>query len=291
MQIMAGALLPLCGALTSCRDQAPQVTEAAAAVMIGAGDIAQCASAGAQLTANIIDTIPGAVFTLGDNAYEDGSTADYQNCYEPTWGRFKSRTLPAPGNHDYVQPNAAPYFAYFGTVAGEPGKGWYGYDLGSWRIIVLNSEVAMNAGSEQETWLRGELARSSEGCVLAYWHKPRFTSGLHENEPAVHPLWEALYQAGADVVLSGHDHDYERFGPQTPAGQIDPSRGIREFVVGTGGAELRTFSNVQPNSEIRIESRYGVLKLTLRPESYRWDFIVAEAPFAYIADSGTAPCH
>jgi len=266
------------------------------AVLVGAGDIASCDDlAGAQATAKIIDNIPGTVFAAGDLAYPDGSDEQFAKCYGPTWGRFKDRTRPAPGNHEYHSDGASGYVHYFGAAAGDPKKGYYSYDLAAWHIIVLNSECAdvggCGAGSVQERWLRQDLKDHPSKCALAYWHKPLFSSGAkHGNDPEIKPLWDALYAANVEVVLNGHDHDYERFAPQDPSGRLDPQRGIREFVVGTGGKNShRTFATTQPNSEVHQADTFGVLKLTLHPTSYDWQFI-PEAGKTF-KDAGSGTCH
>jgi hypothetical protein len=211
------------------------------AVLVGAGDIASCDDlAGAQATAKLLDNIPGTVFAVGDLAYPDGSDEQFANCYGPTWGHFKDRTRPTPGNHEYHSEGASGYSRYFGAAAGDPKKGYYSYDVGEWHIIVLNSECAevggCNVGSAQEQGLRQDLKAHPSRCKLAYWHKPLFSSGAaHGDDPEVKPLWDALYAGKTAVVINGHDHDYERFAPQDPSGKLDPQRGIREFVVGTGG--------------------------------------------------------
>jgi len=258
-------------------------------VLVGSGDIAHCSSKGDEATAELLDSIPGTVFTTGDNVYPDGTIDQFMNCYEPTWGRHKDRTYPSVGNHEYHTPDAAGYFEYFGSAAGEPGKGYYSYDLGAWHIIVLNSNIPVDAGSPQEQWLRTDLAAHPAACTLAYWHNPRFSSGtVHGSSPAMQPLWQALYDFGADVVLAGHEHNYERFAPQDPQGLADPTRGIREFVIGSGGRSHYTFGAPIPNSEVRNGDTYGVLKLTLHPASYSWEFI-PEAGQTF-TDSGNAPC-
>ena len=256
-------------------------------VFVGAGDIASCGYNEDEATAKLLDNIPGTVFTLGDNAYHDGTLAEFNNCYESTWGRHKSRTMPVPGNHEYHVPGAAGYFDYFGAAAGDRSKGYYSYDLGAWHMIALNSEIDQSAGSAQEQWLRTDLASHPTACTLAYWHKPRFSSGNHGNNPDSQALWQALYESHADVILNGHDHSYERFAQQNPNGQPDPE-GIREFVVGTGGNGLRPFPTIQPNSEVRNDSTYGVLQLTLHATSYDWQFVpIAGQTFT---DAGTANC-
>jgi acid phosphatase type 7 len=259
----------------------------ASGVLVGAGDIADC---DAQPTATLLDNIPGTVFTAGDNAYPNGSASDYANCYDPSWGRHKARTHPSPGNHDYNTSTATGYYNYFGALAGPPGVGYYSYDLGAWHIVSLNSNISMSAGSAQETWLRADLAASTKRCTIAYWHHPRFSSGSHHGSSTQSAgVFQALYDAGAEIVIVGHDHEYERFAPQTPTAAADPVRGIREFVVGTGGAGLYSFGTPLPNSEVRDNTSHGVLKLTLSDGLYSWEFIpVAGNSFT---DSGSGTCH
>ena len=259
-------------------------------VFVGAGDIASCSSTGDEATANLLDNIAGTVFTLGDNAYESGTSTEFTNCYNPSWGRHKNRTRPSPGNHDYVTAGAAGYYGYFGSNAGDPAKGYYSYDLGDWHIIALNSTVARNAGSAQEQWLRADLAANTKACTLAYWHHPRFSSGFeHGNDTSVQDLWQALYDYNADLILSGHDHDYERFAPQTPTGVADATRGIREFIVGTGGRSHYSLGTLKANSQVFDGTTYGVLKLTLGSGGYDWDF--AHVAGASFSDAGSGSCH
>lgn len=260
-------------------------------VLVGAGDIADCSSNGDEATAALLDGIDGTVFTAGDNAYENGSATNFSQCYEPSWGRHKARTRPSPGNHDYHTSGAADYYAYYGALAGEAGKGYYSYDIGDWHIISLNSNISMSAGSVQETWLRADLAASTMTCTLAYWHHPRFSSGTqHGSAASAQPLWQALYDARAEIVVSGHEHNYERFAPQTPDGVADPTNGIREFVVGTGGTgHYDDLGTALPTSEIFAGATFGVFKLTLGPGTYSWEFIpVAGQTFT---DSGNGSCH
>ncbi len=261
-------------------------------VLLSAGDIASCATNGDQATAALLDGLPGSVVTLGDNAYESGTAAEFANCYGPTWGRQLTRTHPAAGNHDYVTAGAAGYYGYFGAAAGNSTQGYYSYDLGAWHLVALNSNcVAIGgcgAGSPQETWLRADLAAHPAACTLAYWHHPLFSSGLNGNQSFMQPIFQALYDARADIVLSGHDHDYERFALQTPAGVADPV-GIREFVVGTGGRSLNPFNRPISNSEVRNFDAYGVLMLTLHPSGYDWQFL-PEAGKTF-SDSGSGSCH
>jgi hypothetical protein len=263
----------------------PQATTAAGdAVFVGAGDISTCDNNNAELTAQLLESIPGTVFTTGDNAYEDGTTSQYNNCYNPTWGRLKERTRPVPGNHEYHTANAAGYFQYFDNI-----PPYYAYNLGSWRIYALNSEIGVSDTSPQVTWLKADLAANPSQCVLAYWHQPRWSSGTHHgSNKDYQALWQVLYQAGAELVLNGHEHNYERFAPMNAAGQPDPN-GLREFVIGTGGNDHYDFGNPLPASEVRDDTSYGVLKLTLHSNSYDWQFIPAAG--SNFTDSGSAECH
>ena len=267
---------------------AVQVIALGGVVLVGAGDIADCTRNGDSLTANLLDTIPGTVFLAGDNAYPGGSSTDYANCYDPTWGRHKARTRPVPGNHEYSTAGAAGYFGYFGATAGDPAKGYYSYDLGDWHIVALNSNIAKSAGSPQEQWLRADLAASTKRCTLAYMHHPLFSSGTLA-DATTQPLWQALYDAGAELVLAGHDHNYQRFRPQTPTGVADPITGIREFIAGMGGAGTFTLGAPLANTEVQNDQTYGVLKLTLYATGYDWKFIpVAGKTFT---DAGSGICH
>jgi acid phosphatase type 7 len=283
-------------ALRGSTGSAPNSGASTDAVLVGAGDIATCGELeGAEATAKLIAKIPGTVFAVGDLAYPDGSDEQFAKCYGPTWGRFKERTRPAPGNHEYHSDGASGYAHYFGPAAGDAKKGYYSYDLGAWHVIVLNSECEQVGGcdavSAQGQWLRHELSQNHAACTLAYFHKPLFSSGVaHGNDPLMKPIWQALYDAGADVVINGHDHHYERFAPQDPDGHPDAQRGIREFVVGTGGKTThRTLAaSPQPNSEVRNADTFGVLKLTLHPTSYDWEFI-PEANKTF-SDSGSGTC-
>lgn len=264
------------------------------AVLIGAGDIADCSDlAGAEATAKLLEANPGTVMALGDLAYPNGAPEDFK-CYDKTWGRVKDRTRPAVGNHEFHSAGASYYFQYFGAAAGDPETGYYSYELGSWHIIVLNSECkevgGCEAGSPEEKWLRADLTAHPTGCTLAYFHKPRFSSGLnHGNDPEVGAFWQALYDFNAELILNGHDHDYERFAPQDPNGNSDSRRGIREFVVGTGGKSHREFGFHKANSEMRNNNTFGVLKLTLKVLGYDWKFI-PEAGKSF-TDSGSGSCH
>jgi hypothetical protein len=265
-----------------------------AATLLAAGDIASCNSTGDEATAALLDARPNAVVaTLGDNVYENGTVREFTNCYEPTWGRHKGRTRPALGNHEYGVFRAEGYFTTFGEAAGEAPLGWYSYDLGAWHIVVLNSNceaVGCATGGSQETFLREDLAAHPALCTLAVWHHPRWSSGsTHGPTAAVTPLYIALFEAGADIVLSGHEHNYERFAPLDPKGEPDGARGIRQFVVGTGGRSHYPFGPPLPGSEVRNDNTYGLLALTLRANSYQWQF-VPEAGKTF-TDSGSTNCH
>jgi hypothetical protein len=265
---------------------------AADPVLVGAGDIAACDTTADSATGSLIDGIAGTVFTLGDNAYPKGSGADFADCYDPAWGRHRSRTRPSAGNHDYQTAGANPYFTYFGAAAGATRSGWYSYDLGTWHIVVLDSNCADVGGcgpsSPQVAWLRNDLAANAGAPVLAYWHHPRYSSGAHGSATSMQTFWEVLYRAGAEVVLSGHDHDYERFAPQDPWGGRDVGYGIRQFVVGTGGAGLRPRASRAPNSEV-FRAAHGVLRLTLRADRYDWRFVPVEG--TTWTDTGSGPVH
>jgi hypothetical protein len=287
--VVVGAVLGGCGS-----EDAPSRQGASSVVAVG--DIASCSDTGDESTARLLSDIKGTVLTLGDEAYPEGSAEDFEECYDPTWGRFKWRTKPVPGNHEYETEGAEGYFDYFGKAAGDPDEGYYSYNLGKWHIVALNSncgegEIRCGPGSAQVQWLEEDLA-ANEGkrCTLAYMHHPRFSSGVkHGSTAGVEPLWEALYEAGAEVVLSAHEHNYERFAPQDPEGRADPQRGIRQFVVGTGGKSHYPILDPLPNSEVHNDESYGVLKLTLHPKSYEWRFLPAAG--GEFTDSGEDKCH
>ena len=279
----------------SCAPERPP-RPPSAEVLLAAGDIANCRAEGDEATAKLVGSIDGTVLALGDEAYPRGSAANFEGCYGPSWGRFEERTKPVPGNHEYYTEGAKPYYDYFGKAAGDPDEGYYSYDLGGWHFVALNSNcgegrVRCGPGSAQVRWLKKDLA-ANEGraCTLAYFHHPLFTSGEYRpGIPEMKPFWEALYSAGADVVLNAHDHNYQRFAPQDPEGRADPERGIREFVVGTGGKSHHPISDPIANTEVSADDTYGVLKLTLRPKGYGWRFLpVADRKFT---DSGEERCH
>lgn len=277
-------------------------------VLVGAGDIASCGtdpfSSGAEQTALLLDDIllgesDVSVFTAGDGAYLDGTLTEFQTCYDPTWGRHFDWTNPSPGNHEYNTPGAEGYFTYFGARAGDPSKGYYSYDIGSWHVVALNSNCSQiggcDVGSPQNTWLRADLAASSALCTVAYLHHPPHSSGEHSSEMDTQPLMDALYDHGAEILVAGHDHNYERFSPQDADGVPDLANGVRLFVVGSGGASLRAFRTPIANSEARFNSLNGVLKLTLHPWSYDWEFIPVAIsnpePVEVFSDVGSAWCH
>ncbi|MDQ6766220.1 MAG: metallophosphoesterase [Candidatus Eremiobacteraeota bacterium] len=250
-----------------------------------------CHQAGTAAVAQSLH--PAAVLTLGDEQYPAGSYDQFMNSYDKTWGTLKSVTHPAAGNHEYESALGAGYFRYFGEAAGSPRTGYYSFDLGGWHFIAINGNCSAiggcAAGSAQERWLAADLAAHPAACTLAYWHQPRFSSGEHHSDKGYQALWQDLYDAHADVVLNGHDHDYERFSPQTPSGESDRKNGIREFVVGTGGKSHYSFTLTEPNSELRNDDTFGVLALTLHPYGYSWQF-VAEAS-GHFTDSGSGLCH
>jgi hypothetical protein len=265
------------------------------------GDIARCAypdpkySAAAGTAATVAAGLaadPNAVvLTLGDNTYPVGAMKEFTNCYEPTWGRFKDRTWPSPGNHEYYTRGALPYFQYFGARA---GRGYYSVEIGSWHVISLDSNLAPGPQAAQIDWLRKDLASHPARCTLAFWHHPLYSSGGHGDVPQMHAAWELLYRAGAELVLSGHDHDYERFAPQDADGHLDRAHGIRQFVVGTGGAFPTPFLLTQPHSEVRDASRTGVLRLRLRDGGYDWEFIESSRVTTLgvpPTDHGSEVCH
>ena len=301
----------------------PSSPSAAPAMLAGAGDIAECYSGAvppllraradarrspAAATARLLDRIPGTVVALGDNAYELGSPFDYAACYEPTWGRHRERTRPSAGNHEYLTPGAAGYFAYFGLRAAPP-LGYYSYDEGDWHVVVLNStpqvyacwppELPPPSPAEagqlcpgdglQQAWLEADLvAHADRECTVAYFHHPRFSSGPHGNHHQMRRIWDILYRHGVDVVLSAHDHLYERFAPQRPDGTLDPDFGIRQFTVGTGGGGLYAAATRQPHSEVLLEGTYGVIALSLGATGYDWALVDVDRA---VRDSGSGSCH
>jgi hypothetical protein len=256
-------------------------------VVVGAGDIALCSMVESAYTAALIGNIDGDVLTFGDNTQLDGTAEEFVHCYGPTWGQYKDRTHPTPGNHDYHTTDAIAYFDYFGPAAGEVGKGYYSFDIGNWHLIALNSEIDTSLNSPQVQWLNSDLLHHRNDCILAYWHRPLFTSAQDNSLLSLGVIWDTLYRYGVDVVLNGNSHMYERFAPQNPEGVADPN-GIRQFVVGTGGgAYFDDYSPIQ-NSEVANNQTYGVIKLTLHQYSYDWEFIPIEGQI--FSDSGSTVC-
>jgi hypothetical protein len=262
--------------------------------LVGAGDIAGCNFKADRKTARLLGKIPGTVFTLGDNAYQNGTRKQFRNCYDPTWGKYKKRTRPTAGNHDYHTSGAEPYFDYFGWRAGKPGRGYYSYDLGAWHIVALNSNCKEVGGcgrrSAQGRWLRRDLDRHRARCTLAYFHHPLYASGRSLDTPKVRIFWKKLHNHHAEVILSGHAHRYERFARITPSGKRSSARGIRQFIVGTGGApgEFQHGSD-EPRVQAKKVGAPGVLKLELGSGFYHWKFVpVAGRNYT---DSGRARCH
>jgi acid phosphatase type 7 len=266
-------------------------SQPADATLLAAGDIASCDSDGDEATSRLLDRMSGTIAALGDTVYERGTDAEFTRCFAPSWGRHRRRIRPAVGNHEYGVEGAAGYFRYFGRAA-RPPRGYYGYDLGAWHVVVLNSNCrpagGCEAGSPQERWLRAELAAHRTACTLAYAHHPRFSSGVHGDDETLVDLWRTLYRGGADIVLAGHDHHYERFRPLTPTGRPDPRRGLRQFVVGTGGRSLRPTLLPRLGSEVRSWRTYGVLALRLRPAGYSWRFLATNGR---VRDRGSGRCH
>jgi len=289
--VLAGVVAFAC-ALAGAASPSP---DDGAETLLAAGDIAQCgrsgyAGTGAEATARLIDSLPGTVLALGDLAYPNGTEREFRECYEPTWGRFKDRTRPTTGNHDHNTPGAAPYYAYWGERAGAAGEGFYSFELGAWHIVALNSYTRDGPLKlKQERWLAADLEQHPTRCALAFFHHPRFSSGGHGSDPRQDPLFRILHSHGVDVVLGGHDHDYERFAPLDPDGRRDMQRGIRQFVVGTGGAALTPFLWIRPYSEVRINGVHGILRMTLWADRYRWEFLSASG--AKLLDTGTSECH
>ena len=263
---------------------------------MGAGDIAACDREGrAGITADLVQSQAPAsaiVFTTGDDAYPKGTPEDFRRCYEPTWGVFRDRTRPAAGNHEWKTGTVDGYRGYFGAAAGDAGVTWYAYDAGTWRVIVLDSECDKVGGcgsdSPQGRWLAAELAAHPAACSLAIWHRPRYSSGTkHGSDPAVAPLFSTAAAAGVDLVLNGHEHSYERFGRLAADGSPDPA-GIREIVVGTGGAEAYPFGKPLPGSEVRVTDVPAVVVLQLSPGSYAWTLVGGTG--AEVLDTGSDTC-
>jgi hypothetical protein len=302
---MSRMALRLLGGLALLAAAGPAAAAATTYTVYAAGDIARCkhpdprwsgAAATAALVEGLLRAEPrSAVLTLGDHTYPKGTAAEFERCYGPTWGRFRDRTWPTPGNHEYATPGAKPYFAYFGARAAPEGRPYYSLRLGSWLVISLDSNLKGAPHAAQIDWLRAELARQSAACTLAFWHHPLYTSGGHIGEQGrMRDAFALLHAAGAEIVLSGHDHDYERFAPQDADGRLDHARGVRQFVVGTGGAYGTPFLQFTPHSEVREASYDGVLALRLLDGAYEWRFLPADpgrVPAGATLDHGRRSCH
>jgi hypothetical protein len=279
---------------TSAQPSAAASAAPGEAILVGAGDIASCTNLrGSAATAALIDRIGGTVFAAGDAAYPSGSLEQFQTCYDPTWGQFRARTKPAVGNHEYETPGAAGYFAYFGAAAGDPSKGYYAFTLNGWRVYVVNSTCSevggCQRGSQQERWLRSDMAAHPAACSLAIWHHPRFSSGPTGSDREMQDMWADLYAGGAEMLIVGHDHNYQRFAPLDAAGRVDSKRGIREFVVGTGGGSHEPIGKVAPGTEVHNQDTFGVLKLTLKARSFTWQFVPEQGKT--FSDRGQGTCH
>ena len=285
------AVVSGCGQHAANRDSiALSMRDDTVPVLVGAGDVADCRSDGADRTSLLLDSIRGTVFIAGDVAYQTKRNPNpFVSCFDPAWGRHRARIHPALGNHDYGNDSAAAYFNYFGDRAGPRPGGYYSYELGRWHVVALNTNIAIDDSSAQARWLRADLAASSGRCAIAYMHHPRFSSGPHTEREALIPLWQILARSGVSIVVAGHDHIYERFAPLDADGAPDAASGVRQFVVGTGGARRYEIGTLLPGSEAHSSETFGLLKLTLLPDRYRWAFIPVDATAAL--DDGESPCH
>ncbi len=262
-------------------------------VLVGAGDIADCKSDGAARTAQLLDSIRGTIFIAGDVAYQTKKNPQpLVTCFDPAWGRHRARIRPALGNHEYSDEGARSYFDYFGDRAGPRPGGYYSYELGSWHVIALNTNIPIDSGSPQEAWLRADLSAHLGRCTVAYMHHPRFSSGPHSERARLIPFWRTFAGYGVSVVIAGHDHLYERFVLLDGDGNPDTLRGVRQFVVGTGGAHRYDLRTVLPGSEAHSSDTFGLLKLSLLPDRYRWEFIPVQANgFRDRGESSCRPTH
>ena len=286
----AGCILLAC--VAAVLTAIPVFGQTTVVTLVGAGDIASCSQTYDSATARLLGNIPGTVYTLGDNVYPSGTADRFRNCYDPTWGRYKARTKPTLGNHDYTTNGASAYFDYFSAQqTGARGKGYYSYDRGNWHIVALNSNcdrVSCASDSAQANWLRNDLRNNPSECTLAYWHEPLYASGTGSDEPRVNPFWKILYNQGAEVILAGHAHRYERYAKLTPGGARS-ANGIRQFIVGTGGEPGGTYNGPDhPDMQVMKRNTPGVLKLNLRADSYTWKFVPTAGSFS---DSGSDKCH
>lgn len=291
--------LPDCVEAAPPEEGAPRLDPGGDPVLLAAGDIIEDETTiHSDATGRLLDRYDGQVATLGDNCNTHGRLEDYLDAYALSWGRQRWRTRPSVGNHDYMTAHAAAYYAYFCSAAGTPFDGWYSYDLGAWHLIALNSMCAelhavgegprCDAGSAQVRWLEADLAAHPRRCTLAYWHHPRWSDDVEGDKPQLAAVWDVLYRAGVDVVLNGHVHLYQRFAPMAPDGSLDPANGIRQMIVGTGGAPLRPTGHTRPNSELQIDDTFGILRLGLHAGSYDWQFIDVDGR---VRDEGSGSCH
>jgi acid phosphatase type 7 len=294
---MASAILLAC--MAAVLTATPGVGKPRTVTLVGAGDIAGCNFKADRKTARLVGKIPGTIFTLGDHTYPDGTRQQFRNCYHPTWGKYKKRTRPAVGNHDYHTAGAKPYFNYFRWRAGRP-RGYYSYDRGSWHIVALNSNCNKVGGCEktstQGKWLRNNLANTTnKQCTLAYFHHPLYSTGNNVTNPNVKPLWQILYNHHAEVIVNGHAHRYERYAPLTSGGKTDLQNGTRQIVAGTGGAPSGSEVQQAPGVRVVETGTSGVLKLELSAGFYSWMFVAVDGtPNGKVMDStptGTESCH
>ena len=285
----AATALPAPSSTTSATSSAAPPT-----VLLAAGDIGRCDSTHDDATGALAASLPGVIATLGDTAYEDGTTAELNDCFGGSWGVVKDRIrFAVTGNHDIHTDGGAPLQAYMGSAAARDGRTWFADDLGPWHVIVLDGNCGLlgrkcRSGSDQATWLRNDLAANGARCTIALLHQPLFSSGSHGAERAVRPLWDAMSGGGVDLVVDGHDHDYERFAPQDPGGTADAARGIVEIIAGTGGADLEPFKKPSPNSLVRIDDTYGVLELTLLADSWSSRLVGVDGS---VHDEASGSCH
>lgn len=256
------------------------------AVVLGVGDIGMCNQPAVGQTARLVAGQDGDLLLAGDIAYFQGTAANFRDCFDPEWGRFRDRWHATPGNHEYESAGAGPYFDYFGAAAGNDRKGYYAFMAGDWQILMLNSNIAAGRGSEQWEFVRRQLDAQHTPCTMAVWHHPMFSSGPNGNNPVMRDMWSLLEAAHVEVVLNGHDHLYERFARQLANGTPDPANGIRQFTAGTGGAELYNFVRAAPNSESRV-LQYGVIRFTLKPAIVEWAFLGIDGS---VNDSGLDTC-
>lgn len=290
--LLLGGLAAAAVALTVGVERAPAATRSV--TLVGAGDIARCDHTFDTATARLVSNIRGTVFTLGDNVQDVGARREFTRCYDPTWGKFKRRTMPAAGNHEYYTDGAKPYYDYFGARAGSPNRGYYSYDRGAWHIVVLNSNCEKVAGgcdlgSPQAQWLQNDLAQNRSECTLAYWHHPLFASGDQVQTSSVRPFWQILYNRGAELVLNGHAHRYERHRLLNPSGELDKRQGIRQIIAGTGGTRPGgPIQGTDRHSVTKNDKTPGVLRLSLKSDSYSWKFVPIKGK-SY-TDAGTGTC-